>query len=1000
MISKLIMKSVAVLGTACLVCVAANAATIKWQPVNGDWSGDFGDVNHWEGGAVPGGSDVALFPAASSPKSFTVTVNANYSIGSMNVEHYDSSGRKVTFSGTGKIIASQSGQVNYIGRYDHVVFDGASFQSAGESLHYGTVEVLTGSTFTYARNFYLWEPDAKIIVDGGTCSFQQIPCTGTSLRSGIFVKSGSLSATNLLGNYADHPLILDVSGGTAEFNTLAMTVSSGKINLSNGTLKVKNDAVGALNVAAGVEVSLTGGTFYSGHDITDQRFYATDGTDVEMANTKFVMVTNGMVRAKSDGVLITRGFRNGSTADCVMHGTFPKIIFAYPDGHFYVSSNARNFFFYGPTVIGTKCDMIFNKNASTSYTYIKGDFIVDTLDYVNRTTPRTIWIRGLHPLDGEATLTVTGGGTFQTLQAFSYDSFKSVTVDNGTTLALLDYAAATSTEMGPLVAETFTMKQGAALTFTAGANFVQAKTFAIDPTATITVEVPSTFTIGAAPILQTTDQTAPAVSLSQITLTGSTTGVLLKKENGQVTVYKSGTVDGTYATEWIGGGGNNSFSTAANWYNSALPASTDIIYFGASTATEPVFGAVANGVTTVKGYFFRDTATETFTLTSSGSTLNDYFYEGTASHASTWSGVPQIITGSIRRDGWLITFGARRMAPLILSGAGTYTWTNVKKYIRVCGDVRLNKDGYTGSGFIFYTTTATPYTRLTVLPGVSATFSAQEEDIDYTGFRAGGIRVETGASLTFGNGSGAFYRWNLEPSKHVVNGTLDIHAPFYGGVKQTYGGSGRMNIASIKSGTAASRVQLADELNVYPNDWTTVTSDADNPVALTAIGGTPTIHLVSNWRYGVAAGVSTSSTAADRALEIEKGAVLTLDAGGNTATIDEDVAGEGTLVITNGTLAVNSSVTNSVGLKVAASGVLVLPNNLNFGSLELQSGSAIVPPADLKSRHGWQTVLVAADGVSVSDCALPACYEMRTETVEGGVALQLRFVRGTRLIVR
>ena len=127
---------------------------------------------------------------------------------------------------------------------------------------------------------------------------------------------------------------------------------------------------------------------------------------------------------------------------------------------------------------------------------------------------------------------------------------------------------------------------------------------------------------------------------------------------------------------------------------------------------------------------------------------------------------------------------------------------------------------------------------------------------------------------------------------------------------------------------------------------------------------------------------------------------LTIDPDGGTATIDEDVAGEGTLVITNGTLAVNSTATNSVRLKVAASGVLELPDNLNFGSLELQSGSAIVPPVDLKNRYGWQTVLVAADGVTASGCTLPAGYEMRTETVEGGVALQLRFVRGIRLIIR
>ena len=993
------LKMSVALATVCVTFTASFASTIKWKAdASGSWSGDFGDPNHWEDGVVPGTGDVAAFPDT-MPKVVIVTVNANYSIGSMDVKHYDSSGRKITFSGTGKITATKSGDayINYIGRYCHVIFDGASFQSnSGQSLHYGTVEVKKGSTFTYSQNFYLWEPDAKIVVDGGTCSFQQIVCSGASINAGIFVKRGSLSATNLLGGYANKPFVLDVSGGTAEFNKLTMTASGGKINLSSGTLKVKTDAVDALNVAADVEVSLTGGTFVSGHSVTDQRFYATDGADVEIASTRFVMVTNGTVTAKSKGALVARGFYNGSTADCVMHGTFPRIVFAYPDGHFYVTSgNARNFYLYGPTVIGTKCNMIYNSGASTSYTYVKGDFTVDTLDYADRTTPHTIWIRGIHPLDGESTLTVTGGGTFQTLQAFSYNSFKRVTVNNGTTLALLDRPA-TAVDVGPLMAEAFTMKPNAALTLTAGINYVQAKTFSIDPTATITVAVPGDFA-NAAPILQTTDLSAPSISLSQITLTGSTTGVLLKNEHGQVTIYKSGTVDGTYASEWIGGNGD-SFSTAANWYSGTLPSSGNIIYFGASTATSPTWGAVSGGATTVGGYLFRNTATETFTYSAGGETVKDYYYDGTAFCVGTWSDIPQMVNGRLRRDSWLITFGTRGFAPLVLAGEGTYTWTQTEKFISARGDVRLNKQGYTGSGIFFYDVVArAPYTRLTVMPDVTATLSAQTRDF---AVRYAGVRVEGGASLTFQNGTGAAYRWTLEPAKQIVNGTLDVQAPLYGGVKQTYGGNGRMNIATVKSGAAASRVQFADGLNVYPGDWTTVTSDADNPVAISAIGGTPTIHLTSNWRYGVASGVTTASAAETRALEIQQGAELTLDAGGYTATIDEDVVGEGTLVITNGTLAVNSSATNDINLKVAADGVLALPNNLNFGSLELQSGSSIAPSSSLRNQHGWQTVLVAADGVTAFGCTLPTGFEMRTVPVSGGVALQLRFVHGAKFLIR
>ncbi|MBQ3288641.1 MAG: hypothetical protein IJH50_04455 [Kiritimatiellae bacterium] len=1010
-------RTIAALATACMTFTAF-AATINWKADDsGSWSGDFGDRNHWEGGSVPGSGDEAVFPAT-TPREFTVTVNAEYTVHKIS---FVAAARKVTISGTGKISTAYAGSIyNTIGNNTRIILDGASFHSGYQMLLYGTLEVRAGSTFSNGDTFYLWEPYATLVVDGGTCSFKKIQYNETSLNGGIFVKSGSVSsAKELTSTKAGRPAVLDVSGGTVELNSIIMSIPGSKINLSGGTLKVTNTEDGSLAVDEGVDVSLTGGTFSWQHDLSDSRFYATDGADVDIGQ-KFVMVTNGPVTATSKGALIARGFRNGDVANCVIDGTFPRIVFTYPDGYFWVATAAYNkFYFNGPTTIGATCDMIVNLNHTMTHTYFKGDITVDTLDYKNRTTKRTICTRGLHPTDGEATLTVTGGGTYQLLQSQSHNSFRFVTVESGTTLTLLDRPS--SVAYGPLVAETFTMGANSKLTLNAGANHIQAKTFAIDPSVTITVAVPSTFA-GAAPILQTTDQTTPSVSLSQITLTGSTSGVLLKNENGQVTIYKPGAVDGTYTSEWIGGGGDNSFSTAANWYGGTLPTSNQIIYFGATTVTNPRWGVISGGGSTVGGYLFRDTATETFNYSSNGETLKDYMVDGSIFMVGTWAGVPQIVTGSLRRDGWYISFGARCAAPLILDGDGTFNWNNnSKRYIRICGDVRLNKNGYAGTGFYFYSpapTAKTPYTRLTVLPNTTATLSAQVDDFSVA---STGVRVETGATLTFGNGDGAFYRWTVEPAKQVINGTLDIQAPFYGGVKQTYGGTGRLNIATVKSGTAASRVQFADGLNVYPGDWTTVTSDADNPVAITAIGGTPTIHLSSNWRYGVASGVTTASLAASRALEVQKGAVLTLDAGGHAATIDEDVSGEGTLVITNGTLAVNSTAASDVTLKVAANGTLAMSDDLNFGSLEMESGSAvsfangktvnlsgsadisgatIYTPSSMCSQRGWKTVLVAADGVNVSDCTLPAGFEMRTENVTGGVALQLKYLHGINIIIR
>lgn len=1003
MLNKKIAKLVVRFSVACMVCFGVNADEIKWQPVNGDWNGNFGDTLHWVGGKVPGESDIASFPVESSPAAFTVIVDGNYSVGSVDVKHFGAAGRTVTFSGSGKISSSSSSSsVNYFGANNIVVFDGVSLNSQYQCGCYGRVEISNGSTFTCKNNFYFFQNNnhsgrTSVIVNGGTCDLYRIICNGAPSGSSLVVYDGVLKTPNdLLGTYALKPVMLEVNGGVAEFGQLNMTIPGSAIKLTGGLLRITKNTLDALKVDQIVDVSLQGGTFEYKCQHSDPRFYATDGADVDMG-TYLVYATN-RVSVQSRGALITRGFRNGSTSNCELDGTFPKIIFTYPDGQFYVESGvARNFRLKGPTVIGTKCNMIVNPNALTSYIYFRGDLTVDTLDYADRTTPRTIWIKGLHPEDGEATLIVNGGGKLQLLEAFSYNSFKSVTIAANTELELL--TAGMSSEFGPLASEKFEMKAGAELKFTAGGNYVHAKTLTIDPTAKITVVIPETFTTGARPVFQTADLIDPEVSLDQITLEGNTEGVYLKKEYGQISVCKSGNVDGTYATEWTGLGSDRKLGTAANWYGGVVPKTKDVMYFGASTVANPEYSMIRNNndngdTSTVNGYYFRDTATETFVYRSGGETVT----ESSVYTVSSYSHVPQIINGKLRRDGNIFTFLAYGTAPVILSGEGTFVWTLADKRIRTYGDVRLDKNGFSATDILFLDGGLTaPFSRLTVMPNISAEVLAQTDDFNV---KKAAFRIETGATLTFCNGAGSLYRWTQEPAKHIVNGTLNIEAPFYGGVKQTYGGSGRMNIDSVKSGTAASRVQLADELNVYLNDWTTVTSGTGYPVALTAIGGTPTIHLASNWRYGAAEGITTSASAANRALKIEKGATLTFEANGNVVTFDEDISGEGTLVFKNGTLVVNSSEANNVDLKIADGGVLKLSDVLNFGSLEVQSGASILPAEDIKDSLGWQTVLIAVDSVEVSDCKLPSGIEMRTVPVEGGVALQMKYMRGMKLVIR
>ena len=406
----------------------------------------------------------------------------------------------------------------------------------------------------------------------------------------------------------------------------------------------------------------------------------------------------------------------------------------------------------------------------------------------------------------------------------------------------------------------------------------------------------------------------------------------------------------------------------------------------------PDFGGAA-----INGWTFLDNAT------------GSYFLYGGVQHnlnksIQNFSALPQVIGTSLRW--WTPELYAQGFGPIVISsdnGLGganaNFNRADANGGLYIKGDVRF---GITFAqpklSAFFESQYPAILSSFTVIPGGDFTFMKQNANMGLS--KRGMFRVAENATLTFASDAAAFYRLTACAPASFINGTMNINVPFYGGVNQGYRGKGTLNIASTRSGTASSRVEFGGTLTVRPASWSTVT--ADNTAAAVAIGvrGRPTLKVPDGWTYGLASGVSTTTTADERALRIEAGSVLTVDPDGGIATIDEDVAGEGTLVITNGTLAVNSSASNGVSLKVAADGVLVLPNNLNFGSLELQTGSAIVPPTDLENRHGWQTVLVTADGVTVFDCALPSGYEMRTENVAGGVALQLRFVHGGKFIVR
>jgi hypothetical protein len=177
---------------------------------------------------------------------------------------------------------------------------------------------------------------------------------------------------------------------------------------------------------------------------------------------------------------------------------------------------------------------------------------------------------------------------------------------------------------------------------------------------------------------------------------------------------------------------------------------------------------------------------------------------------------------------------------------------------------------------------------------------------------------------------------------HKVDGTLNLNLPFRGGADQAYEGSGTMNIQSIVPHTRESRVSFCGNLTVnLPAAWPTVTSDApDKPFALKAYG-TPLIRTAGDWTYGAAEGVESQVSAAKRAAQISKGAVLTVDPSGGAVTFNDPLSGRGTLAITNGVLRIPGGTVYAPGIEVRAGAVFECGAPLALRSLVCAEGATV-----------------------------------------------------------
>ena len=280
---------------------------------------------------------------------------------------------------------------------------------------------------------------------------------------------------------------------------------------------------------------------------------------------------------------------------------------------------------------------------------------------------------------------------------------------------------------------------------------------------------------------------------------------------------------------------------------------------------------------------------------------------------------------------------------------------DVAGHVLIGGEATVNDIWLDGSG------SARP-SLVEVMRGASLTVTNQTSDTSRDGYPNRGYRVNEGGTMAFTGGTGL--HGNLA-TEHSVNGTLSIGIPLSADAKMGFYGKGRLNISSVRSGATAATVEIGERLRVYPASWTTVTEDGEGPLTL-SLRTRATLGATGDWTYGVAPGVTTATTAAERALVVANFETLTVDTQspddglGYTVTFADPVSAPNGFLVKKGAgklvLASEDNDLATAGVTVEG-GSLELKASQTLGSLAAKSGATL----SFEARDGLATLDVVGD---------------------------------------
>lgn len=875
--SRLSRASVVFFATACVAAGSLSAAIWQGGGVDSKWS----TPGNWKNGAKPAGGEGVTIAGSFSGD---IEMDEDYSTaGAQFILNENTDGvTEVRLTGSHTLTLNYDGSALYLYPGRKLVIDGASVLSGGDKPGFNirsgsSVEVKSGRLILAgsAMDGYL---SGALTVSGGECRVR---------RLARYAGSSVLLSGGMLSYVMDNATLQGTNGFVFVGGTLSTpNVVDGPSFLpvaTNQTLIARNTSATSVDAMNAAETFRVSGTLYMTNNYaagTRQRLRLLDnpvtvgGRGTIYANSIQLSGTKGEYAHFDVAKLRAAKIERGTWGVCL--GTHNGIDFGTYGGDFSVDGGFN---------------WIYN-----------GVLDVDTTDCFDSEIGRTISLSAFYPgmVPG---LRARGKGIFSI--GFSNNDapvgiFSEIGVCDGSTMTFRD----SSVSVPQVYADVVKLGENATLNWSGKMFVMRSVTRAaeIDPSAVLNVTETGAPSAGyrydvfdAGPWGDVSGLTINAVSVPEGWRIAKSGGVAYLTDDVVVDEIPNDPTEGSWY--WVGGSGN--WTDGNNW--NVNKNNTD--HTGSpGDGSSPNFAGVSGVAIT----------------NNTGGTLSlgqMYFMNGTT--ALRFCGSPFELTKTfVNSSASAVNVGNYAYAPFVafetpVSSPNSVVWVSPGRgtlsflkgfditggHFSYCGTVRLAGESEMGGLWPYFKNDAQTRTELVLVTGAVVTVTSQATN--FTTKCA--FRIGEDAQLKFTGGE------LVESGEvvHSVHGLIDVDIPYSTCRTNRFYGSGRVDVASTKGHASGSgAMEIGEGLRLYLKSWSTVTANAADSAMTIRLGSAATVGAKADFTYGPAAGVSTSTTAADRALVTEGlYAPLTIDTTdpdtgvGHTITFADPIAAGGDVFV-------------------------------------------------------------------------------------------------------